>query len=181
MPGSLHGIEYLVLIDPRDYDRLQTEGERLKVASVVSRLNEALAGRVFLLMGPGRWGTKDTRMGVRVSYADISNARGLVEIARARGGYVPEVSFGSHFFQDLAESNTLYLALYPDDPGSLFNEELLHGAPSVLAELLPESARPAPLDEVVRVIDVRAATGGRLLDVDMDEDAQEALGYLAAP
>jgi hypothetical protein len=177
MPGSLHGIEYLVLIDPRDYDRLETEEARRRVGNAVSRLNERLAGRVFMLMGPGRWGTKDTRMGVRVSYADISNARGLIEIARARGGYVPEVSFGSHFFQDLAESDVLYLALYPDDPESLFNEELLHGSANALADLLPEAA---PLEEVVRVIDLRAATGGRLLNVDMDEDGQEALGYLAA-
>jgi hypothetical protein len=181
MPGSLHGIEYVVLIDPRDYDRLQTEEERRRVGSVVSRLNERLAGRVFLLMGPGRWGTKDTRMGVRVSYADISNTRGLIEIARARDGYVPEVSFGSHFFQDLAESDILYLALYPDDPESLFNEGFLHGSENVLNDLLPAADFPAPVREVVRVLDVRAASGGRLLNVDMDEDAQEALGYLAHP
>jgi hypothetical protein len=176
MPGSLHGIEFVVLIDPRDYDRLETEEERRRVGSAVSRLNERLAGRVFLLMGPGRWGTKDTRMGVYVSYADISNTRGLIEIARARGGYVPEVSFGSHFFQDLAESDILYLALYPDDEGSLFNEDFLHGSENALSKLLPEAAS---MERVVRLIDVRAATEGRVLNVDMDEDAQQALGYLA--
>jgi hypothetical protein len=147
------------------------------VADAVRKLNERLAGRPFILMGPGRWGTKDPRMGVRVSYAGISNTRALMEIARSRGGYVPEVSFGSHFFLDLVESDILYLALYPDEPGSVFNEDFLHGTPNALADLVPGAAR---LSDVVRVIDVRAASGGRLLNVDMDEGRQEALGYLAA-
>jgi hypothetical protein len=115
-------------------------------------------------------------MGVRVGYADINYTHMLVEIARPVGGFVPEVSFGSHFFQDLVESRIRYLALYPEEEGNLFDEEFLHGSRNELSQLLPEVADYA---DVVRVIDVAGAGGGLLLNVDMDGDAQQALGYLA--
>jgi hypothetical protein len=174
--GSVHGVEYVVLIDPRDYNRLESSERRLGVARVIRLLNERLQDRSFILMGPGRWGTRDLRMGVRVGYADINYTRMLIEIARPVGGFVPEVSFGSHFFQDLIESRIRYLALYPEEQDNLFSEEFLHRSPNVLADLLPQEASFA---DVVRVIDVAEAGGGLLLNVDMDGDAQRALGYLA--
>jgi hypothetical protein len=115
-------------------------------------------------------------MGVHVGYADINHTRMLIEIARPVGGFVPEVSFGSHFFQDLVESRIPYLALYPEEEGNLFKEEFLHGSRSALPLLLPELAGYA---DIVRVIDVGQIGGGLLLNVDMDGDAQKALGYLA--
>ncbi len=116
------------------------------------------------------------RLGVPVGYADINYTNMLIEIARPVGGFVPEVSFGSHFFQDLVESRIPYLALYPEEEGNLFDEKFLHGAPNALPHLLPELADYA---DVVRVIDVGQMGGGLLLNIDMDGDAQEALGYLA--
>ncbi len=177
MGGCVDRIEYVVLIDPRDYDALASDDQRLAVARVVRQLNDALADRRFVLVGPGRWGSRDLRLGVRVTYSDIHHAQMLVEVARSRGGYTPEVSFGSHFFQDLVESDIQYLALYPDEPDAVFDEGLLHGPRNALVDLLPDAA---DLAGVVRVIHVPAATGGRVLRVDMDERAQFALGYLVA-
>jgi len=174
--GSVHGIEYVVLIDPRDYNRLESSERRLGVARVVRLLNERLQERSFILMGPGRWGTRDLRMGVHVGYADINYSRMLIEIARPVGGFVPEVSFGSHFFQDLVESRIRYLALYPEEEGNLFNEQFLHGSRNDLSRLVPSEAS---YEDVARVIDVADASGGLLLNVDMDGENQEALGYLA--
>ena len=90
-------------------------------------------------MGPGRWGSRgDIRLGVPVTYADISNAAVLIEIARQKGGYVPDLSFGTHFFQDLVESNIRYLPLYPDDPErGLQRGASSCGAPNALAEPRP--------------------------------------------
>jgi hypothetical protein len=174
--GSVHGVEYVVLIDPRDYNQLESAERRLGVARAVRLLNERLQERRFILMGPGRWGTRDLRMGVHVGYSDINYTNMLIEIARPVGGFVPEVSFGSHFFQDLVESRIPYLALYPEEEGNFFDEEFLHGTRNALPDLLPELADYA---DVVQVIDVAAASGDLLLNVDMDGDAQEALGYLA--
>ncbi|MBL0177230.1 MAG: hypothetical protein IPP94_18625 [Ignavibacteria bacterium] len=74
-------------------------------------------------MGPGRWGSRgDIKMGVSVTYSDINNTSVLVEIARRRGDYVPDLSFGTHFFQDLVGASIRYLPLYPDDAGVIFND-----------------------------------------------------------
>jgi hypothetical protein len=174
--GRVHGIRYVVLIDPRDYGRLDSSERRLGVARLVRLLNERLADERFVLMGPGRWGTRDLRLGIYCGYADLNNTCMLIEIARPVGGFVPEVSFGSHFFMDLVESRICYLALYPEEKSDFFNEEFLHGTPNALESLLPGEAG---YSDVVRVIDVPRAGGGLLLNVDMDGDSQEALGYLA--
>jgi len=136
-----------------------------------------LEDRRFILVGPGRWGSRDLRMGVRVTYSDIDHTKMRIEVARKQAGYTPEVSFGSHFFQDLVESDIHYLSLYPDGPDTTFNEGFLHGSPNVLTDHVPEATR---LAGVVRVIDVPAATDGMLLHVLMDGDDQRALGYLGA-
>jgi len=175
-PGEVASLEWLVIIDPRDYHRVEGEDRRLAVARAVSRLNQRLQDSRFALLGPGRWGSKDSRLGVRVTYADINNTRLLVEIARRQEGMVPEVSFGSHFFQDLVESDIAYLALYPDDEANHYDDAFLRGSPNKLAELLPGDAG---LADVVRVIHVPEVAGGQLLHVAMDGDRQEALGYLA--
>jgi hypothetical protein len=174
--GEIRGLEWLVVIDPRDYHRIEGEDRRLAVARVVSRLNQKLQDSRFALLGPGRWGSKDSRLGVRATYADINNTRLLVEIARRQEGMVPEVSFGSHFFQDLVESDIAYLALYPDDDANLYNDDFLLGTPNQLATLLPADAG---LADVVRVIHVPEVSSGLLLTVAMDGERQEALGYLA--
>ena len=102
----------------------------------------------------------------------------LVEIARQRGSYLPDVSFGTHFFNDLVESKIAYLPVYPDDKRVIWNEEFLAHAPNVLAELLPDYA---DMEHVVRVIDVAAASGGKLAHIVMDAEADRALAFLAPP
>ena len=82
-------------------------------------------------MGPGRWGSRgDIKLGVNVTYSDINNTAVLIEIARKKGNYVPDLSFGTHFFQDLVEASIRYLPLYPDEKGIIFNEEFLRIRPT---------------------------------------------------
>jgi hypothetical protein len=176
--GRVNELSHVVYVDPETYRRLDLEQIR-ELSRAVGRLNRLLPKRQFALMGPGRWGSRgDIRLGVPVSYADISNTAMLVEIARQKGGYVPDLSFGTHFFQDLVESAIRYLPLYPDDPEVVFNEPFFRGAPNALASLAPEFASFA---DVLRVIDVPAASGGRVLHVLLNGDLDEAVGLLAAP
>ncbi len=173
--GTVADLEWVVLIDPRDYNALDTDERRLAVAGAVRALNRRLEGQRFALMGPGRWGSRDLRLGVHVTYSDIDNAALLVEIARRQSGYTLEVSFGSHFFQDLVESDIAYLAIFPDEPGAVFHEDLLHRSPNALPDLVPEAA---DLTDVVRVIHLPSVTGGSTLRVEMDEEGQRALGFV---
>ena len=112
-------------------------------------------------MGPGRWGSRgDIKMGVNASYSDINNTGMLIEIARKHNGYLPEPSFGTHFFQDLVEASIYYLPLYPDDPQVLFNEKYLLSQKNLLPELLPEFVH---LSEVISVISVPVSSPLKIL------------------
>ncbi|MBN2430022.1 MAG: nucleotidyltransferase domain-containing protein [Acidobacteria bacterium] len=177
--GAVPDIRYIVYVDPDGYNSLASLPELQSVGQVVGMLNKLLPKRKFILIGPGRWGSRgDIKLGVRVTYADISNTAMLIEVARKKGNYVPDLSFGTHFFQDLVESAIRYLPLYPDEPENIFNERFLLDAKNLLPELLPDHAELAP---VVRVIDVPAVTDGQVLRVLMDANHDEAAAFLTSP
>jgi len=174
--GRVPDLTHLVYVDPDRYQALASESQLHDVGRAIGHLNATLPKRWFALLGPGRWGSRgDVKLGVPVTYSDISNTAMLIEVARTRGRYVPEVSFGTHFFQDLVESGIRYLPLYPDEPGVAFNEPFLLGAPNRLADLAPEYAA---LADVIHVIDIPQATGGLVLRVALNADLDEALAYL---
>jgi hypothetical protein len=174
--GQISDIRYLVYVDPEEYRKLPDLADLLGVAEVVSRLNALLPRRQFILMGPGRWGSRgDVTLGVGITYSGINNTKLLVEIARKKGNYVPDLSFGTHFFQDLVEAKIHYLALYPDEEGNLFNEEFFLKSPNALIRFLPEYTR---LERCVRVIDLEEVLPDCELNVVMDGDKDRALGYI---
>jgi predicted nucleotidyltransferase len=177
--GRVPDLTHVVYVDPEGYLALETLQQLLDVARAVGRLNKLLPRRQFLLIGPGRWGSRgDVRLGVRVTYSDINNAAMLMEVAARRGSYVPELSFGTHFFQDLVESSIRYLPIFPGEPRVTWNEEFLRQAPSVLEHIAPEYSH---LSRCLRVIDVPRATGGLILRVLMNAETEEALGMFAVP
>jgi hypothetical protein len=172
-------LTHVVYVDPEGYDRLQSQEDLVAVGRAVGRLNRLLPRRQFALMGPGRWGSRgDIKLGVPVTYSDINNTSLLIEVAARRGNYVPEVSFGTHFFQDLVEAGIRYLPLFPGEEDVVFNERFLLDAPNALAELLPEYSR---LSNAVHVVDVPRTTGGNVLRVLMNAEANEAVGMFAPP
>ncbi len=177
--GSVPNITHVVYVDPDEYAKLASLEDLAAVGRAVGNLNKLLPKRQFILMGPGRWGSRgDIKLGVRVTYSDINNTAMLVEIARKKGDYTPDLSFGTHFFQDLVEASIRYLPLYPDDEGVVFNERFLRQTRNVLADLAPEYAR---LAQVVRVIDVPSVAEGQVLQVLMNADLDEAVGLLVPP
>jgi pyruvate,water dikinase len=177
--GRVAGITHIVYVDPDRYGSLAGYADLVAVGEAVGKLNKLLPRRQFILMGPGRWGSRgDIKLGVRVTYSEINNSAMLIEVARKKGNYVPDVSFGTHFFQDLVESGIRYLPLYPDDEGTVFNERFLLETPNALAEHCPECAH---LADALRVIDVPGATGGKVLQVLMNADRGLAVAFFAAP
>ncbi len=177
--GRVPDITHIVYVDPQGYDSIGDRETLLEVGRAVGRLNQILPKRQFILMGPGRWGSRgDIKLGVSVTYSEINNSASLIEIARQKGNYVPDLSFGTHFFQDLVEANIRYLPLYPDDPGIIFSEKFFKESPSILVELLPEYEH---LQKVVRLIDVPAVTGGQIARLLMNADQDEAVAILVHP
>lgn len=154
MGGSIaRHIGRVISVDPEQYEQLPLTA-KYDVARLVGRLNRLIKNRDDLptmLLGPGRLGTSTPSLGVPVSFAEISNMAVLIEVAFSAGGLMPELSFGTHFFQDLVESDIFYVALFPDREGCCLNPELLTSLPNRLAELLPEYMHYAA---VVRVTDL---------------------------
>jgi pyruvate, water dikinase len=177
--GRLQDTTHIVYVDPGQYSELPDRADLVAVGRAIGRLNTLLPKRQFILMGPGRWGSRgDIKLGVNVSYSDINNTSLLVEIARKKGNYLPDLSFGTHFFQDLVEASIRYLPLYPDDEDSVFNEAFLTHATNILPKLLPEYAH---LAHVIHVIDVPENTDGQVLRILMNADLDRAAAFLATP
>jgi hypothetical protein len=175
--GRVRGIRYVVLVDPVAYKRLPDQATRFELARLIGRLNQRLEGERFILMGPGRWGTSNVELGLKVTYADIHNSRALIEIAESHSESTLEVSYGTHFFQDLVETRIYPLPLYLDAPGTRFNRTFFDGAENVLGDVLPQDA---DFSSVVKVIDVPAVTGRRHLELVMDGETDHALAFLTA-
>jgi len=175
--GIIPNITHIVYVDPEKYSQISTREEMLEVGRAVSRLNKSLIKRKFILMGPGRWGSRgDIKLGVNVTYSDINNTAALIEIAQKRGDYTPDLSFGTHFFQDLVESAIRYIPLYPDDHGILFNRQYLVESKNYFRELLPDFAH---LGEIIHVVDVKQSSEGLVLKILMNADKNKALALLS--
>ena len=177
--GRVPDISHIVYVDPDRYAELEDLQDLRNVGKVVGRLNKLLPKRQFVLIGPGRWGSRgDIKLGVHVTYADISNTAVLMEVARKKGNYVPELSFGTHFFQDLVESDIRYIPLYPDEPEGYLDETFLRRARNLLPDLIPELES---LADVVHVIEVAQEGESRVLRVLMNADLDEAVGIFDVP
>jgi hypothetical protein len=175
--GRSEGIEYIIFVDPEKYRQIPDQTTKLEIGRAISRLNKRLEDTSFIMMGPGRWGSANIELGVRVTYADIYNTKVLIEIAIATEDGAPELSYGTHFYQDLVETGIHALPLHLQDEKSVFKWPFFRNSENSLAELLP---RDAGLAEYLRIINVPNATGGRRLNILMDGTNDEAVGYLAS-
>ncbi len=177
--GRVNDITHIVYVEPNAYANLPDKASMIEVGRIIGVLNKLLPRRQFVLIGPGRWGSRgDINLGVSVTYADISNSAMLIEVARKKGNYVPDLSFGTHFFQDLVESEIRYLPLYPDDTGIVFNEKFFLNSLNVLAELQPSFQ---PFMDIIRVIDVPRSTNGKILEILMNGELDEAAAIITIP
>lgn len=175
--GVVRDIRYIVYIDPRWYGAIRSIDAKKALGRLVGRINEhpSVAEGGVMMMGPGRWGSSNIDLGVNVGYADIDNTSVLVEIAREEAGQVPEVSYGTHFFQDLVEAEIIYLPVYPDDPRTEFNDAFFTDSPNALTDLLPDAGE---FGHLVKVIDVPSAANGARVQVVADPQVHRAVCFI---
>lgn len=177
--GAVTGIKTVIYVDPTEYSRLEKREDMVRVGGAISELNRILPRRSFILMGPGRWGSRgDIKLGVPVAYSDINNTAMLIEIAQKESKYEPELSFGTHFFQDLVEENIKYLPLYPEDREVIFNQSFFRSAKNALQDILPQYSY---LNNVLRVIKIEETFFNKELNVLMNADLEKAIAYLEKP
>lgn len=147
-------IALIIWVDPEAYTALSTT-DRYSVARLIGKLNRRLVHpetMPALLLGPGRWGTHTPAMGVPVTFSEINHISALAEVSYQDGSLIPDLSFGTHFFHDLTETNIFYLAIYPENPEVRLDTGWLRTLPNMLPEAVPGDSRFAA---VVQVCDVR--------------------------
>ncbi|GAB6268364.1 MAG: PEP/pyruvate-binding domain-containing protein [Smithella sp.] len=155
MGGSVHeNIARIIYIDPQGYAKLPLS-EKYNVARLVGKLNKTIKDRAempTILFGPGRWGTTTPAMGVPVTFSEINNIAAIAEIAYKEGSLIPDLSFGTHFFQDMVEMNIFYMAIYPGNEKVIFNISVMESMPNITGKLVPEDRQ---YENVVQVYDVK--------------------------
>ena len=144
-------VRYIIKVDVESYLDLP-EQKKYHVARCIGRLNALLRDEHTVLMGPGRWGTTTPSLGVPVNYTEVSRFDCMCELAYSSHGLRPELSYGSHFFQDLVEAGTFYTALYRGEHGCEFNDALFETYENCYRSLLGDEAE-ADMEQVIRVYD----------------------------
>lgn len=150
MGGSIYQpIDVVIIVDPEQYYHANISTKH-NVARTIGKLNYALklSKKSVMLIGPGRWGTSSPELGVPVSFAEISEIKALCEVSYEGAGYMPELSFGSHFFQDLVESEIYYFAIFESNPGIIYSPKLLDTCITLLDDIVDAQADTKPIIKV---------------------------------
>jgi hypothetical protein len=132
--------DYVVFVKVTEYLDLP-EQDKYQAARTIGLINQKLKDKTVLLMGPGRWGTTTTSLGVPVHFSELCNMAALCEVSYLKAGIVPELSFGSHFFQDIVESDIFYAAVFDGEPGIVFCPEHILSRDNLFAEFFPEEKK----------------------------------------
>lgn len=115
-------VDGIVYVDPIAYYDMPYN-QKHEVAGAIGKINWYFQkkNKKLILIVPGRIGTSSPELGVPTSFSDISEFSAIFEVAESRAGYNPELSYGSHIFQDLVENEILYMALFEDERTRVFD------------------------------------------------------------
>ena len=144
-------LDLIVYVDPVKYYNMPYKEKDL-VAKLVGKINWHYRdmNKHMMLIVPGRVGTSSPELGVPTAFSDISAYEIICETEESKAGYNPELSYGSHIFQDLVEAEILYTAVFN-------NEKTIHFCPEKLAsskDIISEFEQRSDLADIVHVYDV---------------------------
>ncbi len=142
-------IEYIVSVNTKEYFNRNEQG-KYAVARKIGMINSVLKDKNVMLMGPGRWGTTTPSLGIPVHFSELSNMKVICEIASQEEGFMPELSYGSHFFQDLVESGIFYVAIFAGQKDVIYHPEWLKDKENLLLDFLPLSEEFVDVIQIVK-------------------------------
>lgn len=139
--SSCRKLDALVLVDPKEYYEYPY-ARKSEVAGVIGRINRYFLSQPekknVLLAVPGRIGTSSPELGIPAAFAELSGYCGICEVSDDRAGYMPELSFGSHMFQDLVEADIFYAAIYADREEICYHRDCFADCPDLFAKICPQ-------------------------------------------
>lgn len=120
--GIVKGIRDVVFVKPEAFDKTKTR----KMAEEIIRINKKMdqMGKEYILIGPGRWGTRDPFTGIPVLWANISKARIIAEMGLPE--FPLDSSLGSHFFHNVTSMNVGYFSIPHRSREAKVNIDLLN-------------------------------------------------------
>jgi hypothetical protein len=145
------GLDIIVYVDPIQYYNMPYMEKDL-VAKLIGAINWHYRdlGKHMMLIVPGRVGTTSPELGVPTAFSDISAYEVICEVEESRAGYNPELSYGSHIFQDLVEAQILYTAVFRNEKTICYAPEMLEAFPDLVSDFSQEGS----LSDIVHVYDV---------------------------
>lgn len=149
-------IDYIVWVNPQTYYEYPYD-RKTDVARLIGRINQHFEDmdKKLMLLVPGRIGTSSPELGVPVVYAEISQFSAICEVAYNDAGYHPDLSYGSHMFQDMVEADVYYGAINDNSKTRVYRPEMLKQYPEILEQICPGGQE---LGEIVKVYDVSGAS-----------------------
>ena len=123
--GKIENIRDVVYVDPAKFDKMKTK----QMAKEISQLNKKFEaeGKDYILIGPGRWGSRDQFTGIPVLWAHISKARIIIEMGLP--DFPLDASLGSHFFHNVTSMNVGYFSVPHNSRNSKLKMEALNNQP----------------------------------------------------
>ena len=146
-------LDIIVYVDPVKYYNMPYK-DKDSVAKLIGKINWGYRdkNKHMMLIVPGRVGTSSPELGVPTAFSDISEYEIICETEETTAGYNPELSYGSHIFQDLVEAEILYTAVFHNEKTLHFSPEKLASSPDLIADFATEES----LKDIVHVYDVSA-------------------------
>ena len=119
-------LDFIVYIDPIAYYNMNYS-DKNKISRALGEINWSFRGldKNLLLLVPGRICTSSPELGVAATFSEISEFNTICEISESKAGYMPELSYGSHIFQDMVEAEILYAAVFENECTKHFRPDML--------------------------------------------------------
>ncbi|MBN2155101.1 MAG: pyruvate, phosphate dikinase [Candidatus Lokiarchaeota archaeon] len=169
-------IDYIIFVVPRVYGKLSMS-EKYEIARMIGKINNKLPteDKKVMLIGPGRWGTSSPSLGIPVNFAEVSGVSVIGEIAEMHEGLVPDISLGTHFFNNIVELEVLYFAIQKlDEEDNLLNHEFFDKTPNFLHQFLPDEEK---WEHAIKIIDINQLKSVRKIKIHMNSFSQYGLCY----
>jgi len=132
--GTKLDVPHIVYLDYRIYSK---SNRWYDIARAIGEVNKRIGRKKFILVAPGRVGSSNPLLGVPVCYHEITNCCCIVELGLPKEGFMPELSFGTHFFTDLEIDDILYMPVYQGESNNIFDDRFFEDKPYFLC---PENA-----------------------------------------
>lgn len=125
--GNIENVDTIVYVRPENFN----SSNNSLIAREIEKINRNFTaqGESYILVGPGRWGSSDTALGIPVKWPNISQAKIIVESSLSN--YRIEPSQGTHFFQNLTSFGVGYFTINPSSSDGIYDIDYLDSLPAV--------------------------------------------------